>query len=114
MKAVCIGTTLAMSAAGARSAQPANPLMFEMASVRSSGPDARGFINFLPGGGLRVVGISVKTLITLAHNVRDFQVSCGPRLNSDRFDINARGEDSETTESAPADLTKMADEPADC
>ena len=112
MKAVCIGTTLAMLAAGATAAQPAaNPLMFEAASVRPSGPDARGFINFLPGGGLRVVGISLKTLITLAYHVRDFQVSGGPAwVNSDRFDINARAEASETTESAPADLTKMTDE----
>jgi hypothetical protein len=51
MKAVCIGTTLAMLAAGATSAQPAaNPLMFEVASVRPSGPDARAFINSSPAG----------------------------------------------------------------
>jgi uncharacterized protein (TIGR03435 family) len=73
--------------------------------------DARGFIDFLPGGGLRAVGIPLKTLITLAYDVRGFQVSGGPGwINSDRFDINARAEASDTTESAPADLTKMTDE----
>jgi bla regulator protein BlaR1 len=101
-----------MFAVGIMSAQPAaNALTFEVASVRPSAPDTRGFINFLPGGGLRVVAIPLKTLITLAYDVRDFQVSGGPGwINSDRFDINARGEASDTTESGPADLTKMTDE----
>jgi bla regulator protein blaR1 len=112
MKAVWIGTTFCVFAAGSTFAQPAaSPLTFEVASVRRSPADTRGFIDFLPGGGLRVVGIPLKTLITLAYDVRDFQVSGGPGwINSDRFDINARGEASETPESAPADLTKMTDE----
>ena len=112
MKAVCVGTVLCIFVIGSTFAQPAaSPLTFEVASIRPSPADARGFINFLPGGGLRVLGIPLKTLITLAYNVQDFQVSGGPGwINSDRFDINARGEASETTESAPADLTKMTDE----
>ena len=112
MRAVWIGTTVCILAAGITSAQPAaSPLTFEVASVKPSGSDAHGFINFLPGGGLRVVGIPLKTLITLAYNVRDFQVSGGPGwIDSDRFDINARGEASETAEGASADLTKAIDE----
>jgi bla regulator protein blaR1 len=112
MKAVCIGPALCIFAIGIMSAQPASsPLTFEVASVRPSPADARGFINFLPGGGVRVVGIPLKTLITLAYNVRDFQVSGGPGwIGSDRFDINARGEASKTTETAPANLTKITDE----
>jgi len=112
MRAVCIGTTLGIFAAGGTFAQPAaNPLTFEVASVRPSAPDARGFINFLPGGGLRALGIPLKTLITLAYEVRDFQVSGGPGwIDSERFDINARREASETTESTRYDLTKTIDE----
>jgi bla regulator protein blaR1 len=113
MRAVWIYTTLFIFVVGIVSAQPAaNPLTFEVASVRPSAQDAHGwFINFLPGGGLRVIGAPLKSLITLAYDVRDFQVSGGPGwINSDRFDINARGEASEVTESAPADLTKMTEE----
>ena len=112
MKAVCVGTVLCIFVIGSTFAQPAaSPLTFEVASIRPSPADARGFINFLPGGGLRVLGIPLKTLITLAYNVQDFQVSGGPGwINSDRFDINARGQASETPESAHADLTKMADD----
>jgi bla regulator protein blaR1 len=112
MRAACIGTTICIFAGGSTVAQPAaNPLTFEVASVKLSALDTRGFISFLPGGGLRVVGIPLKTLITLAYDVRDFQVSGDPGwINSNRFDVNARGEASETTERAPSDLTKMTDE----
>ena len=56
------------------------------------------------------MGIPLRTLITLAYNVRDFQASGGASsIHSDRFDINARGEALETTESAPADLTQITD-----
>lgn len=79
MKAVCIGPALCIFAAHIMSAQPAaSPLTFEVASVRPSPADARGFIDFLPGGGLRALGIPLKTLITLAYDVRDFQVSGAP------------------------------------
>jgi bla regulator protein BlaR1 len=104
MRAVWIGTTVCIFAAGITSAQPAtSPLTFEVASVRPSGPDARGFIGFLPGGGLRVVGISLKTLITLAYNVLDVQV------NSDRFDINAQAEAARAPEDATADPAKLTE-----
>lgn len=64
---------------------------FEVASIK---PDRSGDMNisimFRPGG-FRATGIPVKQLITLAYNVKDFQVSGGPAwINSDKFDIEAK------------------------
>ncbi len=48
-----------------------------------------------PGGNLRLVGATLKNLIAYAYNVREFTISGGPGwINSDRFDINARAEQS--------------------
>lgn len=102
MRAVWICTTVCMFAADIMSAQPAaNPLTFEVASVRPSAADAHGLIDFLPGGSLRASGMTLKSLISIAYAVRQFQISAGPGwINSDRFDITARAEASDTA--APA------------
>jgi bla regulator protein BlaR1 len=95
MKGVFLGTALLNLAAVGALAQPsAKPLTFEVASVKRSSPDARGAtIDFLPGGELRVVGATLKTLITTAYDVRGFQVTGGPGwMDSARFDIDARSE----------------------
>lgn len=100
MRAVWIGTTLCIFAAGITSAQPAaSPLTFEVASVKPSGADALGiFFRILPGGGLMAEGAPLKALISLAYGVREFQISGGPGwINSDRFDVNARPEASKIT-----------------
>jgi bla regulator protein BlaR1 len=113
MKAVCSATVLLTLAAAGAFAQPsAKPLTFEVASVKPSSPDARGtFIRYLPGGGLTVAGITLKTLIGFAYDVRDFQISGGPGwLGSDRFDINARPETSNAPENAPTDFANQTDE----
>ena len=72
------------------------PLSFEVASIKPSAPDAPGmFVQPQPGGGLRVTGATVKNLIAIAYNVREFVVSGGPAwIGSDRFDIEARTEHS--------------------
>jgi uncharacterized protein (TIGR03435 family) len=84
--------------ARAQTTQPtATPLpSFEVASikvnhsgtsfVRMGGPDVSRYV---------ASNISAKMLITFAYNMRDFQVSGGPGwINSDKFDINAKVEDS--------------------
>ena len=89
------------------------PLTFEVASIKPSGPDARGTsIQIVPGGGLRVTNATVKMLVTMAYDVRDFQVSGGPGwLNSERYDINAKSEASAGPENAaPADPRQMTDD----
>jgi bla regulator protein BlaR1 len=70
----------------------ATQLKFEIASVKPSAPDAPGmFIRYLPGGGLRITGATLQNLISMAYDVRAFQISGGPKwIDNDRFDINAR------------------------
>ena len=60
-------------------AQLPAPLTFEVASIKPSNPDSPGGqIQFMPGGGLSLKSIPLRTMITLAYDVRDFQVSGGP------------------------------------
>jgi bla regulator protein blaR1 len=102
---------VAMLAAGLAFAQPAPaPLTFDVASIKpSSGDDRRVGIQFMPGGGLRTTGTTLKFLITFAYDVRDFQVSGGPGwINSDRFDILAKS-DRDAAEGGQDDLRKMSD-----
>jgi uncharacterized protein (TIGR03435 family) len=102
---------VAILAAGLAFGQSAPaPLTFEVASIKpNSGDDHRIGIQFMPGGGLRTTGTTLKFLITFAYDVRDFQVSGGPGwINSDRFDIMAKS-DRDASESAPDDLSKMTD-----
>ena len=82
-------------------------LVFEVASVKPSNPEARGTsINFVPGGGLRVTNATLKTLISFAYDVRGFQVSGGPGwLDSDRYDLLAKPEHNE----GPAQMKDMTD-----
>jgi bla regulator protein blaR1 len=102
---------VAMLAAGLALAQSAPaPLTFEVASIKpNNGDDRRIGIQFMPGGGLRTTGTTLKFLITFAYDVRDFQISGGPGwINSDRFDILAKS-DRDAAEGGPDDLRKMSD-----
>jgi bla regulator protein blaR1 len=67
-------------------------LTFEVASIKPANPDTPGSsIQLVPGGGLNMRGIPLKTMIALAYAVRDFQVSGGPGwVGTERFDITAR------------------------
>jgi uncharacterized protein (TIGR03435 family) len=103
---------VAILAAGLAFGQAARaPLTFEVASIKpNSGDDRRVGIQFMPGGGLRTTGTTLKFLITFAYDVRDFQVSGGPGwINSDRFDIMAKSERNGPESEAPEDLAKMSD-----
>jgi hypothetical protein len=52
---------------------------FEVVSVKPSGPDYQGmFVNGQPGGGIRIRGATVKNLIALAYNIREFQIAGAP------------------------------------
>jgi uncharacterized protein (TIGR03435 family) len=70
----------------------ATQLKFEVASVKPSAPDAPGlFTRYLPGGGLRITGATLQNLISMAYDVRAFQISGGAKwIDNDRFDIDAR------------------------
>ncbi|MGA3328307.1 MAG: TIGR03435 family protein [Terriglobia bacterium] len=67
---------------------------FEVASIKPNrSGDNRIGIRFQPGR-FNANGVTVKQLIGLAYNVRDFQVTGGPSwISSDRFDIDAKEPD---------------------
>ena len=64
---------------------------FEVASIKPNrSGDMRMGIMFQPGR-FKATGATVKRLISIAYNVRDFQVSGGPSwINSDKYDIDAK------------------------
>ena len=69
----------------------ATQLKFEVASVKPSAPDSPGIVRYLPGGGLRITGATLQSLISIAYDLRPFQISGGPKwIDADRFDIDAR------------------------
>lgn len=82
-------------------------LTYEVASIKPSGPDFRGTsIQIQPGGGLRVSGGTLKLLITLAYDVREFQVSGGPGwIDSEHYDIMAK-----TDHASASDPSQMTDD----
>jgi len=99
---------LVLTAAGIF-AQPASaPLKFDVASIKpSSSDDHRVAIMFQLGGGFRASGATLKMLLTEAYNVREFQISGGPKwIDSDRFDITARAERSAAADS-PAEPSAL-------
>jgi bla regulator protein blaR1 len=65
---------------------------FEVASVKPSQPDARGStFNFTTGGGLTVQNGTLRGIIEMAYDVRDFQISGGPAwLDTAHYDLFAK------------------------
>jgi len=67
----------------------ANPV-FEVATVKPSRPDERGFGFGVRGRHFSTTNTSVADLITFAHKVQYHQITGGPAwLNSDKFDLSA-------------------------
>ena len=95
--------------AGHMFGQPPSPqLKFEVASVKQSAPDSPGiFSRYLPGGGLQFTGATLQNLISIAYDVRPFQISGGPKwIDTDRFDIDARLTTSDAASPANPGLTR--------
>jgi uncharacterized protein (TIGR03435 family) len=113
MRRTSVGACLALLMADWLCGQSGTqPLTFEVASIKpNTGDDHRFFIQIQPGGGLRTTGSTLKMLLTLAYDVREFQISGGPGwVNTDRFDIVAKAERSAAAENVPDDPRKMTDE----
>jgi uncharacterized protein (TIGR03435 family) len=104
---ICIGIVNAPRMR-AQSQTGAAPLTFEVASIKPADPDVRGMrFHRTPGGGLSATGVTLKTLIEFTYDVRDFQISGGPRwLRTDRFDIVAKPDRPEVE---PGDLNQATD-----
>jgi bla regulator protein blaR1 len=85
-------------------------LTFEVASIKPANPDSPGSsIQIVPGGGLNITGIPLRTMIALAYGVREFQVSGGPGwVGSQRFDVTARP--GAAAAKGQEDLAKMTDD----
>ena len=96
---------LGLAASGGLLAQSA-PRTFEVASIKPAAPNARGAVmQFLPGGAMRVINLTLKQLLAFAYDVPDFQLEGGPGwINSDRYDIQAR---SERVAGAPVSVEEM-------
>jgi uncharacterized protein (TIGR03435 family) len=90
--------------------QQAAPLSFEVASIKPANPDSPGSqIRLMPGGGLNLTNVSLRTMITMAYDVRDFQVSGGPGwAATDRFDITTRAD--HAVAAGPDEFAKMTDD----
>jgi uncharacterized protein (TIGR03435 family) len=91
MKTASLARILWFCMAGSVFGQPSGTaLTFEVASVKPSAEARGAFIRYLPGGGLRVAGATLKNLIAMAYGVREFLVFDGPAwLDTERFDIQA-------------------------
>jgi len=111
MQRTITGMALVVMAAGGLWGQAAAPLTFEVASIKPAAPDARGtMIRMMPGGALTVTNATLRMLLTLAYDVRDFQISGGPGwVGSERYDINAKAERSATAEPVQEDPRNMTD-----
>jgi uncharacterized protein (TIGR03435 family) len=110
MWATTVGACLAMLASAGLFGQSGTPLTFEVASIKPSGSDPHQvMIQSQPGGGFRATGTSLKMLLSVAYDVREFQISDGPGwINTDRFDIAAKAATGATT--LPDDPAKMTEE----
>jgi bla regulator protein blaR1 len=110
------GVALMVLAVASVFAQPATaPLTFEVATIKpSSGDDRRSAMMFQPGGGFRATGITFKMLLTLAYDVREFQISGGPKwIETDRYDITAKAERGATANAdsePPRSMLSMSDQ----
>ncbi len=82
---------------------------FEVASIKpSNSGDPRTLLQVLPGGGLRTSGATLKFLISLAYQVRSFQILGGPGWSSsDRFDVVANPDRSTLSKNEPPNPSKV-------
>ncbi len=95
--------------AGAIFAQPS----FETASVKPTERDSAcsngSVIGPMPGGGLRVECLALKSILTWAYDVQDYQISGGPSwIASDRWNILAKPA-SDVPQDGPIQYEKMND-----
>jgi len=66
---------------------------FEVASIKPSDPNAKGSSIWSDHGALNATNQTIRTLITIAYRIRDFQLTGGPAwVSSDRYDILAKPE----------------------
>ena len=87
-------------------------LRFEVASIKRNNGDAmKMFVlvpRFLPGGSFEAFGVTLGSVIRLAYGLQDFQMVGGPKwVDTDRFDIQARGPQGAAESEAPRRLQSL-------
>ena len=110
--ALLTGALINTPASHAQEQPSANHPEFEVASIKPNASyDGRILLQVLPGGGLTTSGATLSFLLTLAYEVRSFQISGGAGwINSERFDVVARSDRSTGSQNDPSDPTRITAE----
>ncbi len=88
---------------GLLNAQTVKPLRFEVASIKPADNGGRGGMELLPGGGLRMDGVTLYGLIGIAYNVRPENLSGGPKwTQSEAYAVLAKAEQSDSDDVSTA------------
>jgi len=88
---------------GIVNAQDAAPLKFEVATIKpSKSSGGKGGLEILPGGGLKIGGVTLRHLITFAYDIPENRVTGGPHwLGSETYDIVAKAERADSADDRP-------------
>ncbi len=91
---------------------PAGELRFEVASIKRNNGDAQRVMvlapRFPPGGSFEAFNVTLESVIRIAYGLQDFQIVGGPKwINTDRFDIQARGPQGAAEGDAPRRLQSL-------
>jgi uncharacterized protein (TIGR03435 family) len=84
-------------AVGIAQTQSRPPLRFEVAVIKKQKRETqKGLMEMLPGGGLRMGGVTIKQLISLGYDVREEQIAGGPKwLDQEAYSLLAKAEKAE-------------------
>ena len=83
-----------------------SPATFEVASVKPS-EGLGGLTRYLPNGGIRFTGVTMKSLVSIAYGVRPFQVIGGPGwIDTDGFEVDASPPIESGSPADPATLSR--------
>lgn len=90
--AICAAAAVlwALAAAGLPAAEP---LSFEVASIKRAAPQTGGRATVRMGGGagrIDYANVSLKDVLKFAYNVRAFQINAPSWMDSERYDILAK------------------------
>jgi len=78
MRTICAVTLVAVVTGGVHAQYPAAALKFEVVSIHSAPPDARGMGLSPRGSRLQIRNATLKFLIQVGWNLQDFSISGGP------------------------------------
>jgi uncharacterized protein (TIGR03435 family) len=95
LAAIAAPIAIGIATATASRAQETDPkLRFEVSSIKpTKNPGGRGGMQVLPGGGLRMDGVTLLSLIAFAYDVREGQITGAPKwAGEEAFNVLAKPE----------------------